>query len=226
MAPARRLPRGARSHPPWQCACGAHPRGARFIERRISRTAVASAIGESSRCRAGSRTTGTPRSLATYSIDSSPSARVPATMTTSWPRSRCRAASSITCKRCAADVQPRDGVDDRERLVVALRRHAGAGSAREGLRCEHDERTDETEREPEQRRHRRTSEERGACDRAEERAEPGQAEVGRELVALGRRPFRPDRSPSRAALAMQREQQLRARRPRARSPPGRRSAAG
>ena len=53
--------------------------------------------GDSSRCSAGRRTTGTPSSWATYSIDSSPSASVPATTTTSWPRARCRAASSMTC---------------------------------------------------------------------------------------------------------------------------------
>ena len=56
-----------------------------------ARIAAESARSESSRWSAGSLSTSTPSSSATYSIDSSPAASVPATTRTSWPRRAARA---------------------------------------------------------------------------------------------------------------------------------------
>ena len=61
--------------------------------RRRARIAAGSARIESSRWSTGSRSSSTPSSSATYSIDSSPAASVPATTTTSCPRRDCSCAS-------------------------------------------------------------------------------------------------------------------------------------
>ena len=95
------------------CVCRTSGRRRRIV-RLSSRTAATSARGDSSRCSAGRWMTGTPRSSATYSIDSSPAASVPATTTTSWPRRRCSGGELDHRERCASDVESGDRVDDRE----------------------------------------------------------------------------------------------------------------
>ena len=201
-------PRSARSRRPSPCACGGRLRWRRLTVRRSSRTAVASASGDSSRCSAGSRTTGTPRSWATYSIDSSPSASVPATIDDLVAARPLPRGELDHVQRRAADVQPRDRVHDRQagRLAGASSR-CRLGRATAG-RGEHGEGADEPEREPEQRRHRRPAEERRAGDRAEERAEPGRRQVGGELVGVASAANRaPSGSESRAATAIRASEQ-------------------
>ena len=90
--------RCARSRRPWPCACAGRPAAAcAMIEPQLAHRRRVGA-SESSPLQSRQLAHNTPSSSATYSIDSSPSASVPATTIASWPRAAARARAGSTCR--------------------------------------------------------------------------------------------------------------------------------